>query len=96
MPYYICIADCTPNNQDYYEARNITELRQIVRDACKAFDEELDAYWPWPDSAHKYAFKDPYGTHENNWSQRVRIARNSDRVLDVIGMTMADYREQQL
>lgn len=91
MTHFACIAigmaDCTPNSQTYIEAATALELATLVSDACHEWDEEEEQ------SGYCYSFRNP-GEGESNYSQRLRIARDRDWVLDVIGMTEADFRHE--
>lgn len=93
MSYFVCIADgmadCLPNAQTYVQASSKRALARAVAEACRAFDREEEA------RPYRYAFRAPASPAVTNWSQRVRIARHDDRVLDVIGMTESDWLEQE-
>jgi hypothetical protein len=100
--YYFCIAhgmaDCTPDSQDYYAVASVAELFDTVDNACAEFDrEELEGQEngePYKYNIRTYV---PATMPEttNNWSCRVRVARGTDYVLDVIGMTADEYEREQ-
>lgn len=96
--YYACfadgMADFMPNEQTYFEADTVAELLAAIADECDAFDADENST-PYkhdlPPTA--IAVLNSEGSADSlNW--RVRISRDTDRVLDVIGMTEADYEEQ--
>lgn len=94
MPYYVCIAhglaDCTPDSQEYHECSTKRELETTVRKAVREFErEEIEGQDN--ESPYVHEFRAPADTSVTNWSQRLCIARNSDYVMDVIGMSADEY-----
>jgi hypothetical protein len=94
---YFCIAqgmaDCTPDRQDYYAAADANEQREIVAAACAEFDRE-ESEGQENGEPYRYPFHLPLDG-VNNYSQRLRISRGPDYVLDVIGMTADEYEREQ-
>lgn len=88
MAYYVCIAvgmaDFMPDTQEYHFAENEMELRAIINDACVEFDSQEDS------APYTYDFRMPR-EGQTNYSQRLRIAKDTGRVLDVIGMTQEEF-----
>lgn len=99
MTHYVCIAigkaDCLPDDQIYVSADSDTELREAITTHLDEFDsvwcEEGEGEQSGP--PRRYDFRMP-SLGENNWSQRLRIARDADMVLDVIGMTEDEFRRE--
>lgn len=101
MAYFVCIAigqaDFLPDNQLYIEANSIGELVAAIGGELAAFDSTFGLGGEAGQSAEPYrhAFRPPSNPDVTNYSQRLRIAHDSDMVLDVIGMNEAEfYREQ--
>ncbi len=96
MAYYVCIAigmaGCQPDDRIYISANSGAELLEAVT----LHTSEFDGVWCWGGEGeqsgdpYRHAFRMPR-EGENNWSQRLRIARDADMVLDVIGMTEEEY-----
>lgn len=95
MTHYFCIssgmADFTPSTQDFYSAETDAEFQEIVKTACDQWERNL----PEPDETrgdefYCHEFRMPR-EGENNYSQRLRIAASEDYVLDITGMTEAEY-----
>lgn len=100
MTHYFCIAtgmaDCTPNDQQFHAAADEAEMREIIANECAEWEKSL----PEPgetrgDEFFAYEFRMPR-EGEDNYSQRLRIAASEDWVLDVIGMTQADFEREDL
>lgn len=98
-PLYFCIADgmadFMPNMQDYHHCSNISEAREVIRLAVESFASEYSAseapyFHVVPD--HVWQIMEDRGASSVNW--RLCIARNEDRVLDVIGMTQEEYSRE--
>ncbi len=100
MTYYFCIAtgmaDCTPIDQQFHSAADGAEMREIIALECAEWEKSL----PSPDSTrgdefYAHEFRIPR-EGEDNWSQRLRISASEDYVLDVIGMTQADFEREDM
>lgn len=98
MTYYFCIseglADFTPTTQDFYAVETEKEFHEFVKLACEQWERNL----PEPNETHgdefySYEFRMP-SEGENNYSQRLRISASDDFVLDITGMTEADYMRE--
>lgn len=98
-PLYFCIADgmadYSPNSQDYHHCATIDDAREVIRAAVESFLSD----YPASDAPHCYVMPDHVwqilhdrGASSLNW--RLCIARDEDRVLDVIGMTEAEYSRE--
>lgn len=94
--FYACIAigqaDYLPDEQIYVSAPDPYALGVAIGRHLLAFDDEEAEAGSRP--AYRHAFRQPRNEYETNWSQRLRISRDGDRVVDVIGMTAAEYAEQ--
>ena len=98
MAYYVCIAIgataflAAPDNQIYISAGSGAELLEAIAVHTSEFDDVWCEGGEGEQSGppHRHAFRMP-SEGENNWSQRLRIARDADMVLDVIGMTEEEY-----
>ena len=94
--FYVCIAtgmaDCSPDHQHYVSTLTAQELAATVDEARNEFiAEELADGFPEP---YLYDFRVPRSASHTNWQQRIAIGHEHDRVLDVIGMTEADWRKE--
>ena len=93
--YYACIAigmaDYMPDEQHYISADNPRDFAdliiQYVSDAMDEFNEDCGGYY-------RHTFRMPR-PGQDNYSQRLLIGKDSDRVLDVIGMTVEEYEREQ-
>lgn len=100
MTYYVCVAigqaDFMPDEQLYIQAETQSELIDAINTECQAFDLIFGEGGDGGQSAdpYRYEFRPPYSPDVNNWSQRLRIAHDSDMVLDVIGMTESEFHKQ--
>lgn len=93
MTHFVCIAigqaDFLPDAQDYFAAETAQELQDIIANACRDWESQLEG-----ESFYAYDFRMPRDG-ENNYSQRLRIsAGDRDFVLDVIGMTQSEYERE--
>ena len=97
MAYFVCIAigqgDFSPHRQEYLSAGSTRELRSIVARACRDWEAEERADNP-RGKIYRYPFRAPSTPSVTNWSQRLRIGSASDWVLDVIGMTEAEFERE--
>lgn len=95
MTHYICIvtgaADFLPDSQEYHACETSQELAETIAAACNAFDDAEREKGSV--GAHAYDFRMPR-EGENNYSQRIRVSRTEDYVLDVIGMTADEYARE--
>lgn len=94
--YHFCfaigMADFMPDEQFYHSADSVLELREIALTLMKGFRDDQDAYlYPLPSSVANTLFNSPDASMLN-W--RLAIAKDTDRTLDLIGMTEADWLQQ--
>jgi hypothetical protein len=94
--YHFCfaigMADFMPDEQYYHSADSVLELREIALTFMKGFRDEQDAYlYPLPSSVANTLFNSPNASMLN-W--RLAIAKDTDRTLDLIGMTEAEWLQQ--
>ena len=95
--YHFCfaigMADFMPDEQFYHSADTVLEIHEIAMAFMKAFKEEQDAYlYPLPASVANTLFRSPDASMLN-W--RLANAKDADRVLDLIGMTEAEWQESK-
>jgi hypothetical protein len=96
---FICIADgmadFLPNSQEYHHCESVADLRELLRESVESFSADYSA----SDSPYTHLMPDHVfdaigerGASSVNW--RLCVARNEDRVLDVIGMTEDEFNAQ--
>lgn len=93
--FYACIAigmaDCLPDQQIYVSG-NIREfgdaIAAAIGDAAEEFESDCGGYY-----RHAFRFPRP---GQDNWSQRILIGKESDRVLDIIGMTRDEFERESV
>lgn len=94
---YFCLADgmadCLPNSQEYHACSDAAEMREVIDSAIAEFTESEGAT---PHlhmiPAHVWQMLAERGASSLNW--RLCVAREGDRVLDIIGMTESEYERE--
>lgn len=89
--FYACVAigmaDCTPTVQNYISGVTQEEFAEELLQVTQEWDAENPHH-------HVYAFRMPR-RGEDNYSQRIRVAKEEDYVVDVIGMNGDDWEREQ-
>lgn len=91
--FYACIAigmaDCLPDERIYISG-NLREFASLIAsnigDKLEEFEEDCGGYY-------RHSFHMPR-EGQDNYTQRILIGKDCDRVLDVIGMTESEFFAQ--
>jgi len=94
MTHYACVEigdeDSAPVEQSYISAETGAELAAIVAQHCAQWEADLASNYPDSDEFYAHQFREP-NEGESNYSQRLRIAGGGAWVLDVRGLTVAEF-----